>query len=305
MLAAARAFFASRGVLEVETPILSESAVSDPHIESIPAVLRLDNGRNRYLHTSPEYCMKRLLCGGFPDIYSICKVFRDNEVGRRHQPEFTMAEWYRLDFGLQTIIAETCAFIELLIGPDTLRSEFVSLDYTRAYRDAIGFDPVTAESGVLADVVDADDRLRNALGNDRDTWLDLIMSEVLAPTFAKDRLTVIHHYPASQAALARCCPDDPQLADRFEVFLGDLELANGFVELRDSDAQWLRWQDEQETRRRKEQPVLPLDTRLIAALRNGMPVCAGVAVGFDRLLMVRERCDDIGRVQTFAFERFQ
>jgi lysyl-tRNA synthetase class 2 len=302
LLADAREFFASRGLLEVETPVLSPYAVSDPNIESIRAALSPDKGRHRYLNTSPEYCMKRLLCAGYPDIYSICKVFRDGDAGRRHQPEFTMAEWYRIGFGLQRIIAECCDFLQSLIDPERLLSAIASYSYSQAFVAMTGIDPLRADGATLATALNADDRLQDTIGDNHDEWLDLMMSSKVAPCFAKDRLTVVHHYPASQAALARLCPDDPLLADRFEVFFGDLELANGYVELQDAGTQWQRWLKDLSLRQRKEQASVPLDSKLIDALRSGMPACSGVAVGLDRILMINERVEDIGKVQTFAFE---
>jgi lysyl-tRNA synthetase class 2 len=227
MLAAARDFFAARDVLEVETPMLGLSAVSDPHIDSVHALLELDKGRHRYLHTSPEYRMKRLLCAGYPDIYSICKVFRDGESGTRHQPEFTMAEWYRKGFGLQDMIRDSCNFITAMLDAQRLPGAADSVSYREAFMRHVGLDPLQADCHALAAAVDADDRLQAALGDHRDDWLDLVMSCKIAPALAKDRLTIIHHYPASQAALARICPDDASLADRFEIFFGEIELANG------------------------------------------------------------------------------
>jgi elongation factor P--(R)-beta-lysine ligase len=305
MLTVAREFFAARGVLEVETPMLGLSAVSDPNIDSVHALLELDRGRHRYLHTSPEYRMKRLLCAGYPDIYSICKVFRDGEAGKRHQPEFTMAEWYRKGFGLQDMIRDSCDFITQMLDAQWLPGAVESISYREAFIRHAGLDPLQADCSALAVTVDADNRLQATMGDHRDDWLDLVMSRRIAPALAKDRLTVVHHYPASQAMLARICPDDASLADRFEIFLGDIELANGYVELLDADVQWQRWQADQDSRRRKARALLPLDETLIGALRSGMPPCAGVAVGFDRLLMINEQCDDIARVQTFAFERSQ
>jgi len=305
MLEAARKFFAARNVLEVETPILGITAVSDPNIDSIHALLQADGGRPRYLHTSPEYRMKRLLCAGYPDIYSICKVFRDGEAGKRHQPEFTMAEWYRKGYGLEDMIRESCDFITQLLEPQWLPRVAVSMSYREAFIRHAGIDPWHADCAALAETVSADSRLKSAIGDDRDDWLDLVMSSRIGPALDKDRLTVIYHYPAQQAALARINPDDASVADRFELFLGDIELANGYVELLDPDIQWQRWQLDLERRRRKARALVPLDEALIGALRSGMPPCAGVAVGFDRLLMINEQCEDIARIQTFAFERSQ
>jgi lysyl-tRNA synthetase class 2 len=305
MLAAAREFFAAREVLEVETPMLGLSTVSDPNIDSVHALLELDRGRHRYLHTSPEYRMKRLLCAGYPDIYSICKVFRDGEAGKLHQPEFTMAEWYRKGFGLQEMIRDSCDFITEMLDARWLPGAAESMSYRQAFIRHAELDPLQADIAALAVAANADDRLQSAMGDHRDDWLDLVMSRRIAPALAKDRLTIVHHYPASQAALARICPDDASCADRFEVFFGGIELANGYVELLDADIQRQRWQADQELRRRKARALLPLDEALIEALRSGMPPCAGVAVGFDRLLMINEQSDDIARVQTFAFERSQ
>ncbi|MGH8223880.1 MAG: amino acid--tRNA ligase-related protein, partial [Woeseiaceae bacterium] len=170
-----------------------------------------------------------------------------------------------------------------------------------AFEAATGIDPLRADIDALADAAGADDRLRGALGARRHDWLDLLMSEKVARSFESGRLTIIAHYPAGQAALARVCPDDPALADRFEIFLGDMELANGYVELGDAAEQRRRWLADQAARAGRGLPERPLDEALLAALEAGLPACAGVAVGFDRLLMINERCDDIRRVQTFEY----
>lgn len=302
MLASAREFFRVRDVLEVEVPSLSSCTVSDPNIESIRATLRQDPGKLAYLQTSPEYFMKRLLCSGFPDIYSIGKVFRDGESGRRHQPEFTMVEWYRLGFELPEIIEDCCAFIVQLLDNGDLKSGPDYLDFADAMMRFAGIDPFLAGPAALADACDADTRLRRVLGDDRDAWLDLLLTLKVIPSLATDRLTVIRHYPASQAALARRCPAKASLADRFEVFRGDLELANGYVELRNAGELQERWQRDLERRKEKGKDAVPLDNRLLDAQRHGLPACAGVAVGFDRLVMLRENADDIAQVQTFGFE---
>jgi lysyl-tRNA synthetase class 2 len=302
MLASARHFFESRNILEVEVPSISQYAVSDPNIESIQVLLRQDKGCNRYLQTSPEYFMKRLLCDEFPDIYSICRVYRDGEAGRRHQPEFTMVEWYRREFGLRKMIDESCAFVSQLLGREPLQATPETCEYYDAIRQLAGIDPITTPCMSLADACDADDRLRGVIRDDRDAWLDLLMSRKVIPAFANDRLTVVRHYPASQAALARVCPMNSSVCDRFEVFLGDMELANGYVELRDAKEQESRWQNDLRIRREKGLDVVPLDSNLIVAMNHGLPACAGVAVGFDRLVMLAEGVNDISRVQSFNFE---
>lgn len=300
MLCRARSFFAERDVLETDTPILSRSAVTDPQIESVAARLSTEPGRECYLHTSPEYCMKRLLCAGFPDIYEICKVFRDGEIGRQHQPEFTMVEWYRLGFELRDIMQDTVEFIGAVIDARHVTREPQFLSYREAFETFAGVDPLRSVIDALAEAAGADADLAGSLGSQRDEWLNLLIAQVIAPRFAADRLTVVHHYPASQAALARICPDDGSVADRFEVFFGELELANGYVELTDAAEQARRCQADQALRRTRSQPVRPLDDAFLEALEAGLPPCAGVAVGFDRMLMVNEEMDDIRRVQTFA-----
>jgi len=301
MLRRLRTYFDDESVLEVDTPALSSTAVSDIHIESLTVSSCLTTSP-LFLHTSPEFCMKRLLASGYPDIYSICRVFRDAEVGRAHQPEFTMVEWYRLDFNLGEIIADTLAAIAAALDDSALLGGVVSTDYRDAFEAACGVDPGKASISDLADAAGADADLRRELGDERDDWLDLLMSTRVAPTFAADKLSVVKHYPASQAALARLCPDNSSVADRFEVFMGAVELANGYVELTDARTQASRIEDDQAARARREMPLRPHDRSLIAALESGLPACAGVAMGLERLQMRHDKTDDIHDVIPFAFE---
>jgi lysyl-tRNA synthetase class 2 len=301
MLRRIRAHFDTESVLEVDTPALADSANSDTHIESLQ-VASLLSERPLYLHTSPEYCMKRLLAAGYPDIYSICRVFRDGEVGRRHQPEFTLVEWYRKDFGLKDIIADTLAVIATALDTPQLVDDVTLLNYRDAFMNICRLDPAHASIEALADVAQADDDLRRSIGESRDDWLDLILSSKVAATFADDKLTVLQHYPASQAALARICPDDPDSADRFEVFMGATELANGYVELRDSVELQSRIENEQRQRRDRGLTQRAVDHKLVAALHAGLPECAGVAMGLERLQMMHARTDNISDVITFSFE---
>jgi len=301
MLHRVRHFFDTQGVLEVDTPALSRSAVSDPHIDSIGASLALDPATVHYLHTSPEYCMKRLLCAGYPDIYQVCKVFRDNEAGRFHQPEFTMIEWYRQGYELHQMSNETLALVATALDDASLVTSAVQLDYAGAFQTFAGCDPLAADCQALARLLAADASLQASVGDDKDTWLDLVLEQKVVPRFAAERLTVLSHYPLGQAALARQCPANPHAADRFEVFLGRHELANGYVELRDPDEHLRRFAADQAARKSRGQIERPLDNEFLDAIRQGLPACAGVAVGFDRLLMMHAGVDDIRDVQTFSF----
>lgn len=297
MLKRARQFFEERGVLEVDTPVLSKYPVSDPHIETLSAGSA--SAPELFLQTSPEYRMKQLLAAGFDDIYQICKVFRGGERGPFHSKEFTLVEWYRLNFGMREMIAETIEFIAAMLERPELVDSGESIDYEDLFQACVNLNPRTAGNEQLAECVEVDARLVKAIGDDRDAWLDLILARKIVPEFAVDRLTVVRHYPASQAALARLCPDDPERADRFEIFFGTLELANGFVELTDADEQLARFEADQAKRRRNNMPVHPLDEDLIEALRAGLPPCAGVAIGLERLLMLHARKSEISEVSTF------
>ncbi|MBT8093032.1 MAG: EF-P lysine aminoacylase GenX [Gammaproteobacteria bacterium] len=301
MLGRIRDYFVATGALEVDTPALSVRAASDPQIESFEITSSNVDPRPLFLHTSPEFCMKRLLAADYPDIFSICRVFRDGECGKRHQPEFTMIEWYRRDHGLNEIIADTLDVIRAALGaaaPHQVRQ----FDYSDLFVEHFGIDPHAASVDALARLAGADASLSAALGDERDDWLNLILSSQIVPGFAADQLTVLRHYPASQAALARLCPDDPLVADRFEVFVGPVELANGYVELTDAAEQRQRFEQDNQERRRRRRPVRPIDGALLAALEHGLPACAGVALGFERLHMLHDASDDIRHVLTFAFE---
>jgi lysyl-tRNA synthetase class 2 len=302
MMQRIRAYFEAADVLEVDTPALSPYSVSDTQIESFEIPSSLLSQRPMFLHTSPEFCMKRLLCAGYPDIFSICRVFRDGESGRRHQPEFTMIEWYRREFGLREIIDDTLNMIHAALTTSILAREPLQLDYRDCFLKSASVDPLTASVDELAHAAHADSDLRQSVGEERDDWLDLILATRVAPAFDQDRLTVLRHYPASQAALARLCPNDPSVADRFEIFFGPVELANGYVELTDAEEQSHRMHRDNEQRHRRGRRTRPYDTSFLAALESGLPACAGVAVGFERLQMIYERTDDIHDVITFSFE---
>jgi len=297
MLNRARTFFDDRQVLEVCTPALSAHATMEPNIESIVATR---SGLESFLNTSPEYFMKRLLAAGYPDIYQICRVFRDGENGRHHLSEFTMIEWYRLDFGLQQIMKETADLITTLLTRNRLAPAPIQISYTEAFQKALALDPLHTNIDSIAGALDADADLRELIGDDRDAWLDLAMSGRVATTFATDRLTLVYHYPVSQASLAQACPLNEELADRFEIFYGQLELANGFVELTDADVQEKRFRREQKKRKARAMAIHSIDKNLIDALHAGLPKSAGVAVGLERLLMIDNNLDDILATTTFT-----
>jgi len=300
LLQRARHYFSGQNVLAVDTPALSRCAGTDPNLDSL--AVRSNTGNDYFLHTSPEFCLKRMLADGYPDIYSICRVFRDGESGKRHLPEFTMAEWYRLDFDFSAIIDDTVGFIAACLNLPRLAENVARYEYADAFQELAGVDALEGTVDQLSRVCDSDARLRSEIGANRSTWLDLIMSTIIAPQFAGDQLTVVRHYPASQASLARLCPDDERVADRFEVFCGDLEIANGYVELTDAEEQQRRFDQELESRQRTGRSVPPQDHRLIAALESGLPDCAGVAVGVERLQMILDKTDDVSNVVTFSAE---
>jgi lysyl-tRNA synthetase class 2 len=304
MLERIRAYFAAQEVREVETPVLSRAAVSDPAIESIAA--QTARGARLYLQTSPEYPMKRLLAAGFGDCYQVCPVFRDGESGRRHNPEFTMIEWYRLDFGVgelehdvDRVLRVACA--ELRDFPPAR-----AVSYRDAMRDGCGVDCATAAiPEIRAALAARGVEPAQSDAWERDEWLDLLMGAVVGPGLGQEAPVFVHDYPASQAALARlrASPDGTPVAERFELYVDGVELANGFHELGDAAEQRRRFEQDQATRRRRGQALRPLDERLLAALDSGLPDCAGVALGFDRLMMAAHRLPDLASVMAFPESR--
>jgi lysyl-tRNA synthetase class 2 len=295
-----REYFAANDVLEVDTPALAGTAVSDVQIESFAIGSSSISQAPLYLNTSPEFSMKRLLAAGYPDIYSICRVFRDGEAGRRHQPEFTMVEWYRIGMNLKAIIEDTVNLVAAALANRAPTATPRKVSYRDAFLTAIDVDPLVASIDEFAATCDPE--LRETLADERNDWLDWLFATRVAPTFAADRLTIVTHYPASQAALAQLCPQDDRVADRFEVFLGQVEIANGYVELTDASEQRQRIISDNADRARRGRPVRPIDEQLLAALDSGLPQCAGVAMGMERLQMMHDNTDDIRDVITFAFD---
>ena len=302
-----RSFFRARDVLEVDTPVLSAAGTPSPVLENFRAVYRgpgVSQARTLYLHTSPEFAMKRLLAAGSGSIYQICKVFRNGEAGRLHNPEFTLLEWYRVGFDDHQLMDEVESFMRHMIPQAHQPGEYHRVAYRELFQRYAGVD------GLAATAVDLRDCLRSrSLGcpaglatTDLDGWRDLVLSEVIPPQLVDDVLFV-YDYPASQAALARLRPGAPAVAQRFELYWRGLELANGFYELTSAREQSRRFALERQQRRERKLPDVDLDARFLAALRAGLPDCCGVAVGVDRLLMVAAGKDDIRDVLAFPFDR--
>jgi len=296
-----RTFFAERAVLEVETPILSAAGNTEPNIDSFTAVFsgHVDAGpRERWLRTSPEYPLKRLLADGIGDCYELGRVFRNGEAGGRHNPEFTMLEWYRVGWDHRRLMQETIELVDAALAMVDRRAEVVIGSYRQCFLDELGIDPMRdpiarlqaplAEFGI------------NPAGLRRDDWLDLLITHRLQPAFPRDRITVIHDYPASQCALARIRPGEPPLAERFELYLGPYELANGYHELNDAREQRMRFERDNRVRCERGLREVAIDERLLATL-DALPDCAGVALGVERLLMCLAGTNAIADVLAFPF----
>ena len=308
LLAAIRAFFAARAVLEVETPLLSAAAISDPHLDSFATVYHGPgprHGRTLYLHTSPEFPMKRLLAAGSGCIYQIARVFRDGEAGRRHNPEFTLLEWYRLGFDHHRLMDEVAELVTLLLAGRLPLAAAERLSYREIFQRHLGVDPHRSTVAELAACAErAGISIPPGMPDDAvDPWLDLLLTQCIEPHLGQGRLTFVYDYPASQAALARLRPDDPPLGERFELYLHGVELANGFHELGDAAEQRRRFMQENAARQAQGQAPVPLDEHLLAALAAGLPTCAGVALGFDRLVMLATGATALDAVLAFPFDR--
>lgn len=318
LLASVRAFMTARGVLEVETPVLSAATVTDPHLASLSCLYRgpgadsavspPGGGRRLFLQTSPEYPMKRLLAAGCGPIFQVARCFRDGEAGRLHNPEFTLLEWYRPGWDHYRLMDEIDELLgELLSTPPGER-----LTYRDLFARHAEVDPLTAP------VEELDAVLRRAGVDDpgldegdRDGRLHLLLTHAVEPRLPPGRVTLVHDFPASQAALARIRPgtrstdgeDEPAVAERFEVYIGPVELANGFYELGDAAEQRDRFVADLRTRERLGLPAVPLDERLLAALETGLPDCAGVALGIDRLVLLALGAETLADVIAFPIDR--
>lgn len=286
-----RYFFQRRNVLEVETPLLGQAASTDLHLASLTV-----ESDNKFLQTSPEFAMKRLLAAGSGAIYQICKAFRSGESGSRHNPEFTMLEWYRPGFDHFELMGEVAELLTSLLGERPIRQ----LSYRCAFLQVLDIDPHRADIPELS-LLARQHTGYQADDDDRDTLLDLLMSQVIEPQLGRGELTFIYDYPVSQCALAKVKTDaqGEVVAERFELYVEGIELANGYHELTDAAEQQRRFDADIAERKRRGFPQVPADQKLVAALQKGMPECAGVALGIDRLLMLMAGADSIRQIIAF------
>ncbi len=301
VLAQVRGFFAERGVLEVETPLLSGATVTDLHLHTLATEAEIPGlgGPTRlHLQTSPEFAMKRLLAAGSGPIYQLCKAFRDQEAGRLHNPEFTILEWYRPGWDHHRLMDEIENLLTVILGAAPARRR----SYGELFSTELGVDPHRDSAETLRRRA-LKQGLEDVAGLDREGWLSLMMTHHLEPTLGRDAPTFLFDYPADQAALARIRHDDPPVAERFEVYVNGIELANGYHELTDAGEQRRRFEQDLEIRRSRGLPEAPIDHRLIDALDHGMPACAGVALGVDRLVMLAAGASDLKDVIAFPIER--
>ncbi len=290
-----RNYFLQQGVLEVETPVLSKAGNTDPEIDS------LQTDDKHYLRTSPEFALKRLLSAGCGNIFELGRVFRSAEVGRYHNPEFTLLEWYRISFGYHRLMDEVAALVRHCGRGKFDHWPQQKLSYRKLFQQHLDIDPFSATVDELAAV--AGKHGIDSIELEHKQWLDLLISHLIQPALPADHLTFIYDFPAGQAALAKIRPDTPPVAERFELYLGSIELANGYQELTDASEQLHRFEADNALRKQRGESQCIVDHNLLAALRAGLPECAGVALGVDRLLMAILDLDSISDVIAFPFSR--
>lgn len=298
-----RQFFNERNVLEVETPVLSSAGVTDVHLASICAHRNLGGKLNHhYLQTSPEFAMKRLLASGSGAIYQICKVFRDDEHGKKHNSEFTMLEWYRPHFSLKDLMHETADLLQVCLSDKFTEIRPIVLSYKHAFQDRLDLNPLKA---TLQELRETTKRvgIHIDLGDDRLAYMDLLFSHIVEPSLGFDTPIFLTDFPPEMASLAktRIDEDGEEVAARFEVYIEGLELANAYDELVDADVLRYRFAEDNNAREKEGLVRMPIDEYLLAALPN-MPPCAGIALGIDRLLMVAQSKFKISDVITFPAE---
>ena len=297
VLSEIRAFFAARDVLEVETPLLTSTTVTDPHIESIKcAVTVRATDESWYLQTSPEYFMKRMLAAGSGPIFQICKSFRNNEIGRHHCPEFSMVEWYRIDFDHNDLMDEVDELLNKILSLPTAQR----LPYGELFAHYVGVDPHTATLSSLEERVTALDIGIDFADAERDFFLDLLWSHLVQPQLGFDRPVFVYDFPVCQAALGRIREGNPRVAERFEVFIEGMEIGNAYHEELNPQALQKRFENDLADRLNRGLPSIEIDPYLLAAQREGLPPCAGISIGIDRLIMVRTGTKKIEQTLSFA-----
>lgn len=299
-----RAFFAARQVLEVETPVLSRGGNTDPQIESLSCLVGGSGPEcRRFLRTSPEFFHKRLLSLGAPALFELAKVFRDGEFGARHNPEFTLLEWYRPGWDHWRLMDEVAELVQGLLGwAGKGRWPEQRMSFAELYQRYAGVDPFAVSDAELCERLRAEAVLDPAALS-RDEALDYLRGAVIEPGLPTAQLSFVTDFPASQAALARVRPGNPPLAERFELYLGRIELANGYHELTDATEQRRRFAEDLQRRQAQGQPVVAIDEALLCAMESGLPDCAGVALGMDRLLMALSGSTDLRQMLPFPFDR--
>jgi lysyl-tRNA synthetase class 2 len=288
-----RQFFADRGVMEVETPLLSNATVTDPYVNGIPVST---SDKTFYLQTSPEYAMKRLLAAGSGDIYQICKAFRQNDIGKIHNPEFTILEWYRLGFDHHALMDDMDDLLKIILK----KSSADRFSCKEVYEKFLGVNPHTATENELAECAQAKINFTDKL-SDKNAWLDLLFSHCIEPQIGREKPVFLYDFPESQAALAKIRNENPRVASRFEVYFKGVELANGFHELQDANEQRKRFENDLVYRKQNQFSVVPIDENFLSALQHGMPECSGVALGIDRLIMLALEAEKISEVLAFDF----
>jgi len=289
-----RRFFSERHVLEVETPLLCQHTVTDPYLQSLSSKCY---GKDFFLQTSPEYCMKRLIAAGSGCIYQICKAFRADEFGRYHNPEFTILEWYRINYNHFDLMNEADQLLQLILGCEPAEK----MSYQDLFIKYLKIDPLIA---TLEQLTTCCQHNRIQLPDNVDLTIDLIlqvlMSDAIEPKIGLDKPIFIFHYPKNQAALSKIHPPDPRVSERFEIYYSGLELANGFHELTNAQEQQKRFEENNLQRKKLQLPEFPIDKNLIAALNQNFPKCSGIALGVDRLVMLATQKVSISDVIGFS-----
>ncbi|MGR9086012.1 MAG: EF-P lysine aminoacylase EpmA [Gammaproteobacteria bacterium] len=306
LLRTIRDYFFEHAVLEVETPLLGSAIGTDPQLAFFSTEFLWPPKRHTlFLQTSPEFAMKRLLASNSGSIYQICKAFRNSEVGRYHNPEFTLLEWYRVGFDLPRVMEDCENLILRLFEGHRDLGGTVKISYQEAFRQYTGLNALEFSHADYCAYAKENHipEAAKICGREHSTWLDFLFSSRVQPHLGENALCMVYGYPACHSSLARTNADDPRIADRVELFIDGIELGNGFYELTDPAEQSRRFAEELTIRKQRRLPIVPIDTRLIAALESGLPECSGMAIGLDRLQMVLCRLNSIDDVLGFPVHR--